>query len=108
MNDQFAIIPAAAADTYFNSVEGLFVCSTFEHFPPQHSPEYVMYKHLVSDNKAKIEFYDFHAVIVREGERGARCGSLWKTMNVACHVLGGFERVANGFGSEVCVDVMNR
>ncbi|GMI52734.1 hypothetical protein ScalyP_jg6391, partial [Parmales sp. scaly parma] len=70
MNDQFAIIPAAAADTYFNSVEGLFVCSTFEHFPPQHSPEYVMYKHLVSDNKAKIEFYDFHAVIVREGERG--------------------------------------
>ena len=104
MNDQFAIIPEAYASVYFTTVDALFVCSDYSHFPPEHSPEYVMWKHLVNDNNVRIQFYDFHVVIARDAEVGGRCGSLWKTFNILCQVMGAFDRIDD---SHICVDVYN-
>ena len=87
MNDQFALVPRNFAPIYFNSVNGLFLCSDSSHYPPEHSPEYVMWKHLVVDhNDVRVQFYDFHVVIARDAGKGGRCGSLWKTYNIVCQV----------------------
>ena len=56
-----------------------------------------------------MQMYDFDAVIVREGGEGARCDSLTKTRNVACQVLGSFQRLGDRGGDEgeLCVDTFN-